>query len=69
MSKKEKVLTFLKYSLRNRDKLCQNSFESLKQTLTSDVVLAHPDYEKTFHVFTDASNIAVGAVLMQQDKK
>ena len=49
--------------------MCQNSFESLKQTLTSDVVLAHPDYEKTFHVFTDASNIAVGAVLMQQDKK
>ena len=53
----------------NWDNLCQNSFESLKQTLTSDVVLAHPDYEKTFHVFTDASNIAVGAVLMQQDKK
>ena len=53
----------------NWDKSCQNSFESLKQTLTSDVVLAHPDYEKTFHVFTDASNIAVGAVLMQRDKK
>ena len=53
----------------NWDNLCQNIFESLKQTLTSDVVLAHPDYEKTFHVFTDASNIAVGAVLMQQDKK
>ena len=47
----------------------QNSFESLKQTLTSDVVLAHPDYEQPFHAFTDASNIAVGAVLMQRDKK
>ena len=32
-------------------------------------MLAHPDYEKTLHVFTDASNIAVGAVLMQRDKK
>ena len=53
----------------NWDKSCQNSFECLKQTLTSDVVLAHPNYEQPFHVFTDASNTAVGDVLMQRDKK
>ena len=53
----------------NWDKSCQNSFESLKLTLTSDVVLAHPDCEQPFHIFTDASNIAIGAVLMQRVKK
>ena len=52
-----------------RDKSCQNSFKSLKQTSTSDVVLEHPDYESPFFIFTDASDHGVGAVLMQQDKK
>ena len=39
----------------------------MKQCLLSDVVLAHPNYTKDFHLFTDASNCGLGAYLMQAD--
>ena len=41
---------------------CQQAFDSLKSALTSPPVLAYPDYDRPFKVYTDASSFAVGGV-------
>uniref|UniRef100_A0A8R1DQ14 Reverse transcriptase domain-containing protein n=1 Tax=Caenorhabditis japonica TaxID=281687 RepID=A0A8R1DQ14_CAEJA len=45
--------------------LQQNAFETLKDNLTSKPILVYPDYTKEFHIYTDASAVAQGAVLAQ----
>ena len=45
---------------------CQKSFETLKRELCKNVVLAHPDQNKPYKLYTDASQFAVGAVLTQE---
>lgn len=46
-----------------------DAFNKLKNSLMSDdVLLAYPDFNKEFHLTTDASNYAIGAVLSQDDK-
>lgn len=44
----------------------QKAVDTLKQALISKPILVFPDYDKEFHIFTDASAVAQGAVLMQQ---
>lgn len=45
------------------------AFEKIKDTLaSSEVMLQYPDYQKDFHLTTDASNYALGAVLEQDNK-
>jgi ribonuclease HI len=44
------------------------AFESLKQILTNHVTLAIVDFNKPFTLSTDASDIAIGAVLTQTDQ-
>uniref|UniRef100_A0A1U7VXJ7 Uncharacterized protein LOC104222877 n=1 Tax=Nicotiana sylvestris TaxID=4096 RepID=A0A1U7VXJ7_NICSY len=44
---------------------CQKAFESLKTAVTEEPDLALPDFAKTFEVHTDASDFAIGGVLMQ----
>jgi RNase H-like domain found in reverse transcriptase len=39
-----------------------------KRLLKSEVPLAYPDFNKPFHIYTDASNHQLGAVVIQ-DKK
>lgn len=46
----------------------QNSFQSLKNKVINAPVLAHPDYAGSFSIYTDASNVGVGAVLVQKDR-
>ena len=49
---------------------CQKSFDILKRALTSTPVLAYPKLGSKFILDTDASDIAVEAVLSQiQDNK
>ncbi|GAU29936.1 hypothetical protein TSUD_360510 [Trifolium subterraneum] len=48
------------------DELCENSFNLLKQKLTSAPVLVIPDPDKKYVVYCDASNKAHGCVLMQE---
>jgi hypothetical protein len=43
----------------------QNAFARLKGVLCSDTVLAYPDFSKQFILTTDASKIAVAAILSQ----
>jgi hypothetical protein len=43
---------------------CQESFEMLKQKLTTTPVLVLPDVHKPFSVYCDASYIGLGCVLI-----
>ncbi|KAE8690983.1 cytochrome P450 78A7-like [Hibiscus syriacus] len=45
---------------------CQEAFEKIKEAMVSEPVLVLPDYTKPFVVFTDASDVAIGGVLMQE---
>src|SRR4030042_881344 len=47
---------------------CQESFQTLKDKLTSALVLAPPDSRKDFVIFCDASRQGLGCVLMQERK-
>jgi hypothetical protein len=45
---------------------CQEAFDKLKQAISSAPVLGLPDFQKPFDVHTDASDRAIGGVLMQE---
>jgi hypothetical protein len=46
----------------------QKAFDEIKQKVSQHTLLAFPDFEKEFHVYTDASNKQLGAVIMQEGK-
>lgn len=48
------------------DPLYISSFEELKSLLTSHPILKYPDFNKPFKINTDASQFALGAVLLQE---
>jgi hypothetical protein len=50
------------------DLACQESFEMLKQKLTTAPVLVLPDVHKPFSVYCHASYTRLGCVLMQEGK-
>lgn len=43
----------------------KNSFNELKQKLISSPILTYPNFDKTFIITTDASNMGIGSVLSQ----
>lgn len=45
----------------------QNAFEKLKQVLMNFPILKAPDFDVPFSLATDASDVGVGAVLLQED--
>ena len=46
---------------------CQEAFEQAKKLLCAAPVLAAPRLDRPFTVYTDASHVGAGAVLMQED--
>jgi hypothetical protein len=46
----------------------QKSFEAVKVKLCTEVMLAYPDFTQPFHIYTDASDFQLGAVIMQNGK-
>ncbi|KAK3010348.1 hypothetical protein RJ639_012781 [Escallonia herrerae] len=47
-------------------KRCQNAFDGLKETITKQPFLALPKHAKMYKLHKDASNFAIGGVLMQE---
>ena len=45
---------------------CQRAFEELKRAISEEPVLTLPDHTKPFEIQTDASDFAIGGVLMQE---
>src|SRR4051812_32339267 len=47
----------------------QNAFNRLKNCLINAPILQYPNFDETFYLYTDASEIGLGAVLTQKDKE
>ena len=45
----------------------QKAFDSLKQSLVCDMVMAHPQTDKPYLLYTDACDYAIGGILCQLD--
>ncbi len=45
----------------------QKAFKTIKAKLATALIVAHPDFNKPFILYTDASGGGVGAVLHQKD--
>lgn len=45
----------------------QKAFETLKSILLSDIVLAYPNLQQPYKLYTDASSYAIGGILTQTD--
>nr|CAN63369.1 hypothetical protein VITISV_016446 [Vitis vinifera] len=48
------------------DERCQQVFEDLKKAVIEEPVLALPDHTKVFEIHTDASDFAIGGILMKE---
>ena len=48
---------------------CENAFIELKSILDEATTLAHPDYNKEFILFSDASNFGLGGYLLKLTKR
>jgi transposase InsO family protein len=46
----------------------QTAFDTMKRLLARETILAYPDFNKPFHIHTDASQVQLGAVISQDDK-
>ena len=46
----------------------QEAFDNCKQMLADQVTLAFPDFSKPFHLYSDASDIQLGATLVQEGR-
>ncbi|MEM7255024.1 MAG: RNase H-like domain-containing protein, partial [Pseudomonadota bacterium] len=66
------VPIFALKSSKNRNFLwndaCQAALNALKDHISKDCLLFHPDYSKPFQLYTDASDFALGATLLQNGR-
>ena len=44
------------------------AFDAVKRSLTKECMLYYPDWSKGFTLRTDASNIGIGAILLQEGR-
>jgi RNase H-like domain found in reverse transcriptase len=43
-------------------------FDKIKMVIETEVLLTYPDFLKPFHIYTDASDHQLGAVILQDNK-
>ena len=46
----------------------QRAFDEMKAIICADAINAYPDYSIPFHLYTDASDLQLGAALIQKNK-
>ena len=46
----------------------QQAFDRIKKVISRETLLSFPDFNKEFHIYTDASDYQLGAVIMQDSK-
>ena len=46
----------------------QKAFNSIKKVLAREVLLAYPDFNKPFEIYTDSSGYQLGSVVTQEEK-
>jgi hypothetical protein len=46
----------------------QTAFENIKKIISREVILTFPDFSTPFHIYKDASDTQLGAVITQDDK-
>ena len=47
---------------------CTKAYQELKDLLLMELVVAYPDFSVSFRLYTDASNIGLGAILVQKQE-
>jgi len=47
---------------------CEKSFNTIKSLLAKDAFIRYPDHNKPFHIFCDASDLQLGAVITQENR-
>ena len=61
------TLTSIKVKWKWTDKE-QNAFDTMKKIMAGETILAYPNFDKPFHIHTDASAFQVGACISQDGK-
>jgi hypothetical protein len=46
----------------------QKAFENIKKIICREVMITFPDFPKPFHIYTDASDKQLRAVITQDEK-
>ena len=46
----------------------QKAFDTMKKIMARETILAFPNFNKPFHIYTDASKVQLGAVITQDEK-
>ena len=45
----------------------QKAFNKMKRLIAKETLLTFPDFNEEFHIYTDASDYQLGAVIMQNN--
>jgi transposase InsO family protein len=46
----------------------QKAFDTMKRIMARETLLAYPDFNAEFHIYTDASKVQLGAVIVQNNR-